>query len=121
MPAGAGGPLEGRVRATYVFCTRVVSLLAAISTGRRVPGDAGPDWSAAREGFRAAAALYEPASDVLRAAVLGLPIDFKSPVEPLRRLPQDVEQLFSAADDLHGALARRFGLKTEVGGAPPSR
>jgi hypothetical protein len=106
---GSGGLLEIRVRATYRWCARIVGLLAAISSGLRDPSDVGPDWAAAKAGFREAAALYAPASEELRAAVSALRFDFASPVEPLRHLPRDVEQLFAAVDELHGSLQKRFG------------
>jgi hypothetical protein len=101
--------LEERVRLSYAWCTSVVGVLATVASGLRARGDAGPDWAAAKAAFRNAERLYrEPSSD-LRDAVRSLPIDFASPIEPLRNLPQDLDQLFSSVQSLHTTLATRFG------------
>jgi hypothetical protein len=106
---GAEALLETRVRVSYAWCTRIVGMLAAITSGVRAHGDIGPDWAAVKAMFRQAAELYAPASSALRQAVVELPIDFASPIEPLRNLPRDLEQLFATVDALHAALAKRFG------------
>ena len=51
---------------------------------------------------------YPAPQDALCAAVRGLSIDFASPIEPLRNLPQDLEQLFAAMGELHAALGKRL-------------
>jgi hypothetical protein len=106
---GAEALLESRVRVTYAWCRRIVATLAAITSGVRSHGDIRPDWAVVKSGFRRAAELYTPASDALRQAVRDLPIDFTSPIEPLRNLPRDLEQLFASVDELHAALTKRFG------------
>lgn len=100
-----GAALEQDVRRRYAWCTRIVAVLTAIADGLR---RGGPDWGAIKAGFRDAAERYAGASDVLRDAVKGLLVDFTSPVEPLRNLPQDLEQLFGSAERLHEKLASRF-------------
>jgi hypothetical protein len=109
---GEGGALETPVRVSYAWCVRIIGLLAGITSGLRAPGGAGPDWAAAKAGFREAEAFYgAPSTELreLREAVRALPIDFSSPVEPLRNLPRDLEQLFAALDAAHQAVATRFG------------
>jgi hypothetical protein len=101
-----GAALETQVRGAYAWCTLVVGLLAMVINGLRSP--AGPDWGAAKRAFRQASARYTGSSEVLRAAVRILPVDFSSPIEPLRNLPQDLEHLFAAGAELHAALAKRF-------------
>jgi len=108
----SGGALEQHVRGRYAWCTRIVAVLTAIADGLR---KGGPDWGTIKAGFRDAAECYAGPSDVLRDAVRGLLVDFASPVEPLRNLPQDLEQLFGSAERLHETLASRF-----ADGAPPS-
>src|SRR5262249_4569194 len=100
--------LETHVRKGYAWCTRVVGLLASITTGLRAPHPAGLDWGAAKAGFRQASALYGEPPGGLREALRALPIDFTSPIEPLRNLSRDAEQLFSAMGDLQAALSKRF-------------
>jgi hypothetical protein len=104
--AGRGGALETYVRGAYAWCTLVVGLLATVINGLRSP--AGPDWSTAKRAFRTASERYAGQSEVLRASVRILPVDFSSPIEPLRNLPQDLEHLFEAGAELHAALAKRF-------------
>jgi hypothetical protein len=103
---GRGAALERYVRGSYAWCVLVVGLLAMVTNGLRWP--AGPDWSAAKRGHRHASEHYRGRDEGLRQAVAALPIELSSPVEPLRNLPQDLERLFSAAAELHGALGSRF-------------
>jgi hypothetical protein len=102
-----GAMLEEYVRASYAWCARVVALLASITNGLRV--SSGPDWSAVKAGFRTAEERYVAPVDALRDAVRQLPIDYASPVEPLRNLPHDVDALFAASRELHQTMAKRFG------------
>jgi hypothetical protein len=102
------GALGSFVRHSYAWCKSVVTVLAAITYDLRARGEAGLDWPAAKAGFREAEALL-PAPAGLRDAVRALPIDFTSPIEPLRNLPHDLEQLFAAIEALHSTLAKRFG------------
>jgi hypothetical protein len=109
---GEGGALEARVRVCYAWCMRVAGLLAGITSRLRAPGGMEPDWAEAKAEFRHAEALDVARSSELRGlrdAVRALPIDFSSPVEPLRNLPRDLEQLFAALDAAQKALAARFG------------
>ncbi len=110
MPLVAGAaPLESFVRLSYAWCKSVVGLLAAMTYDLRARGDAGLDWPAAKAGFREAEALVPKPAPGMRDAVRALPIDFTSPIEPLRNLPQDLEQLFASIEALHSTLAKRFG------------
>ncbi len=103
---GRGTPLEGLVRGSYGWCVRVVGLLATVTNGVRSQGR--PDWAIAKAEFRTAAQHYPATPPTLRDDVLALPIDFTSPIEPLRNLPQDIEQLILATEALQGMLAQRF-------------
>jgi hypothetical protein len=104
VPAGAA--LELHVRATYRWCSRVVTLLATILNGLR--SEAGADWTAIKVGFRDAAGRYVGPSDALREAAQGLALDTGNPTEPLRNFPQDLEELFKATEALQATLATRF-------------
>jgi hypothetical protein len=103
---GPGAPLEKQVRGTYAWCLRVVALLTSVTSGL---GAGSPDWSAAKAEFREATRSYVEPNESLRDGVRGLLIDFSSPVEPLRNLQQDVEQLFATTTELQTTLAKRFG------------
>jgi hypothetical protein len=104
-----GAILEERVRLSYAWCTSVVGVLATVANGLRARGDEGPDWAAAKAAFRHAETLHRAPSSELRDAVRLLRIDFTSPIEPLRNLPHDLDQLFASVEELHTALAKRFG------------
>jgi hypothetical protein len=109
---GPEAPLEAYVRLSYAWCTCVVGVLVAITSGLRARGEAGPDWSAAKAGFRRAEQLYPRAPQAvsdLQVALRHLAIDFGSPVEPLRNLPHDLEQLSTAIEEARTTLAKRFG------------
>jgi hypothetical protein len=106
---GGDGVLETRVRLSYAWCTRVVGALASVASGLRSRGEAGPDWAAVKTAFREADRLYPPAAGALREGVRALAIDFGSPIEPLRNLPHDLEQLLAASEELRSTLAKRFG------------
>ncbi len=101
-----GGVLATRVRASYQWCEGVVELLGRLSADLR--SGVTPDWSQARATYRGLAGLYPGASDDLRAAVKGLGVDFASPVEPLRGLLHDMEQLVTSTGDFHASLEKRF-------------
>lgn len=107
-----GGPLEAYVRAAYPWCEGVVALLGRLSADLRA--GALPDLTAAKATYQSLAALY-PGSlasvgsgDALVAAVKALGIDFTSPVEPLRGLLHDIQQLLSGIDAFHATLTKRF-------------
>jgi hypothetical protein len=100
------GALEMRVRVSYLWCERVVALLGQLSAELRA--GTGPDWGEAKATYWEIANLYPGPADALRAAVKGLGIDFASPVEPLRGLPHDLEQLLTASDALALTLSSRF-------------
>jgi len=101
-----GAPLEAHVRKTYGWCALVVALLAKVATDLRT--SSGPDWNAAKADVRAAERQYPGTGHNARAAVDALAIDFKSPVEPLRSLPGDLDALVRAAAELQAALATRL-------------
>ena len=101
-----GGKLEVHVRASYAWCEEVVALLGRFSTDLRAAS--GPDWAEAKASVRAAAGLYPGPGDDLLLAVKALGVDFTSPVEPLRGLLHDLEQLVASASDLHATLSKRF-------------
>ncbi|HEY3821068.1 MAG TPA: hypothetical protein VGL81_28080 [Polyangiaceae bacterium] len=103
---GRGTPLERHVRDSYGWCVRVVGLLATVTNGLR--SQARPDWIIAKGEFRAATRHYPVALPGLRSAIQALPIDFSSPIEPLRNLPQDFDQLIAATVELQTMLAKRF-------------
>jgi hypothetical protein len=84
----------------------VVGLLATVTNGLR--SENRPDWGIAKAEFRTAAQHYPAMPATLRDDVLALPIDFSSPIEPLRNLPQDLEQLTLATEALQVMLAQRF-------------
>jgi hypothetical protein len=44
----------------------------------------------------------------VREAIRALAIDFTSPIEPLRNLPQDLDRLIAATEELQAMLAKRF-------------
>jgi hypothetical protein len=102
-----GAPLEQSVRASYSWCAAVVALLAELTGGLRSAG--GPDWTAVKASYRATESRYPAAAASLREAVASLSLDYASPVEPLRHLPQHVDELFGAAATLRETLAKRFG------------
>jgi hypothetical protein len=101
-----GGILEAHVRASYAWCVLVVRLLASITTDLRRP--AGPDWSAVRRGSRQISSSFPSSSPGLREAIDDLPIDFTSPVEPLRNLGSDIDQLLAATGSLGDSLTKRL-------------
>jgi hypothetical protein len=102
-----GAPLETYVRKTYTWCAIIVALLARVTTDLRTPS--GPDWNLAKADIRSAERQYPGSGDEVRAAVGALAVDFKSPVEPLRSLPSDLEGLLRSASQLQASLATRFG------------
>jgi hypothetical protein len=106
-PGAPGAALEQHVRRSYVWCSRVVALLGRITTALRAPE--GPDWNVAKSEFRESARHYPTEGEAVRRAIESLDIDYSSPVEPLRRLPRDLEQLLDASAVLHWTLAKRFG------------
>jgi len=103
---GRGTPLEQHVRGSYGWCVRVVGLLATVTNGLRA--ESRPDWVIAKGEFRAATQHYPAVPPQLRDAIRALPIDFSSPTEPLRNLPQDLDQLITAAEELQAMLGKRF-------------
>ena len=101
-----GGVLQARVRASYHWCESVVALLGGLSADLRA--GTVPDWGAARATYRGLSPFFPGPGDDLLAAVHALGIDFASPIEPLRGLLHDVEQLVTTMNDFHTALAKRF-------------
>ncbi len=103
---GRGTPLEQHVRGSYGWCVRVVGLLATVTNGLRA--ESRPDWVVAKSEFREATRHYPVVPPGLREAVRALPIDFTSPIEPLRNLPDDLDELITAAVELQAMLGKRF-------------
>jgi len=103
---GRGTPLEEHVRGSYGWCVRVVGLLATVTNGLRA--ESRPDWIIAKAEFRASTQHFPAAPPDLGEAIRALPIDFTSPIEPLRNLPQDLNQLITATEELQAMLAKRF-------------
>jgi hypothetical protein len=103
---GRGTPLEQHVRGSYGWCVRVVGLLATVTNGLRA--ESRPDWIIAKGEFRAATNHYPVVPAELREAIRALPIDFTSPIEPLRNLPNDLDQLIAATQELQAMLGKRF-------------
>ena len=104
---GRDAALERHVRDCYAWCARVVGMLGGVLNGLRLEN--GPDWTGARAEFRRAAGEYALLSPSNLAAARALPIDYASPVEPLRNLPGDLDRLVTATHDLHVTLEKRFG------------
>jgi hypothetical protein len=104
---GSEAALERYVRDCYAWCARVVGLLASVMAGLRLEG--GPDWAGAKAEFRLAAVQYVTLSPLDLAAARALRIDFGSPVEPLRNLPEDLDRLVDTVRELHATLEKRFG------------
>jgi hypothetical protein len=105
--ASRGGVLEVRVRASYLWCEGVVALLARISADLR--SGTVPDFTEAKATYKGLAPVFPGKGDEVRAAVKALGIDFASPIEPLRGLLHDVEQLLADTDAFHASLEARFG------------
>jgi hypothetical protein len=103
---GRGGALEAQVRASYAWCVLVVKLLATVTTDLRSP--AGPDWPAVKRSAAQVSRRCPAARQGLREAVRALPIDFSSPIEPLRNLASDVDQLSSSLSVLNEGLSKRL-------------
>jgi hypothetical protein len=104
---GPEAALERYVRDCYAWCARVVGLLASVMGGLRSGGV--PDWAGAKAEFRLAAAQYVTLSPLDLSAARALTIDFSSPVEPLRNLPEDLDRLVATVRELHATLEKRFG------------
>jgi hypothetical protein len=104
---GRGAALEMHVRGSYAWCARVVGLLATVTNGLR--DEAGQDWAAVKAGYRESVDRFVAPPEALREGARALPIDFTSPIEPLRNLPQDLEQLFASMLELQTTLTKRFG------------
>jgi hypothetical protein len=103
---GRGTPLEQHVRGSYGWCVRVVGLLATVTNGLRA--ESRPDWAIAKSEFRASVPHYPVVPAGLRDEVRALPIDFTSPIEPLRNLPDDLDELITATVELQSMLGKRF-------------
>jgi hypothetical protein len=104
--AGFLAALEPEVRKSYSWCSSVVVLLAQIASQLR--SESGPDWSAARAGYRAVAEKRPTSADGPRSVLRALGVDFASPVEPLRNLPANLDHLATATAALDDALSKRF-------------
>jgi hypothetical protein len=103
---GRGGLLEAEVRASYAWCVLLIKLLAMITTDlRSLPG---PDWPAVKRGAAEVSRRRPAPPKDLREAVRALAIDFASPIEPLRNLASDVDQLAFALSLLDEALYKRL-------------
>jgi hypothetical protein len=104
--SGLLAALEPPVRDTYAWCASVVAFLTWIAGELR--SETGLDWSAAKVRYRELAAKRPQADDRPRALVASSPIDFASPVEPLRNLLANLDNLAAAISALDEALSKRF-------------
>lgn len=100
--AAAQGTLAVYIAALYAWCDRVVDALIVQSMDAR---GAAIDLSAARA-VTEPRVFDEETHRNIRERVSALGVDFASPVEPLRNLPKDVEQMFAAAAALRDELTR---------------
>jgi hypothetical protein len=104
---GRDAALQKHVRDCYAWCARVVGLLVSVLGGLR--SENGPDWAGAKALFRLASMQRAALSPANLAGARALAIDYASPVEPLRNLPNDLDTLVASVQQLHGALEKRFG------------
>jgi hypothetical protein len=102
-----GGILEAYVRASYLWSEGVAAMLGRVSAELRA--GATPDWTEAKAAYQEASRAYPASGDAMLVVVKGLGIDFASPVEPLRGLLHDLEQLLACMSRMHDGLAKRFG------------
>jgi hypothetical protein len=100
------GPVPNYIRAIYSWCDANTEMLMLLTSGLRVQR---PDWAAVRQTYRGAAQLFLAAPRALRGSVLALPIDTKSPVEPLRHALAHVDALALTIARLQDGLANHFG------------
>jgi hypothetical protein len=103
---GRDAALQKHVRDCYAWCTEVAGLLAAVLGGLR--SENGPDWAGAKALFRVAVRQHAALSPSNLDGARSLSIDYASPVEPLRNLPNDLDRLVTEMRDLHAALEKRF-------------
>jgi hypothetical protein len=102
----SGAPIEQHVRASYSWCASVVALLLGLTNGLR--SSEGTDWASVKATYRTTEGRFAPPSESLREAISSLSVDYASPIEPLRNLPQHLDDLFTAAAALRETLAKRF-------------
>jgi hypothetical protein len=105
--AAQGAPLDVFVTKLYAACKSVLECLVLLATSLK-RGEAPPD-----DVIRSLAAasnlfVFPGASELLRM-VKELEIDVTSPVEPLRNLHKDLDEMFSSATWLHHNLKKQFG------------
>lgn len=91
-------PLTKHIEQLYAWCERVLDALLATRNGQ-----------IDREGLRAACAgtqhlFDESLRERIRAQIQQIEADFTSPVEPLRNLPKDLEQVFLSAMALRDSI-----------------
>jgi hypothetical protein len=99
--------LKPHVYESYSWCAAVVGLLTQIAAQLRT--EAGLDWDAAKAGYSALAEKLPRSLDGVRSGLAALPsIDFASPVEPLRNLPENLVHLAHSIAALDEALTKRF-------------
>jgi hypothetical protein len=97
-PTSESTPLTKHIEQLYAWCDRVLDALVATRNGQ-----------IDREGLRAACAGVEHLFDEslrerIRAQIEAIDADFTSPVEPLRNLPKDLEQVFLSAMSLRDSI-----------------
>lgn len=102
-----GGILETYVRASYQWSEGVAALLGRVSSELR--SGATPSWTEAKAAYQEVSGVYPGSGEALLEAVKALGIDFASPVEPLRGLLHDLEQLLEGMRRMHEGLEKRFG------------
>jgi hypothetical protein len=98
--------LEPGVRASYDWCAAVVRFLAQVAAQLRSGGEL--DWGDAKATYRQVAAKRPIYEQRLFRLARSLPVDFASPVEPLRNLPANLDHLGRSVALLDNALVKRF-------------
>jgi len=104
----SGRELDLHVRATYDWCGAIVDGMNAFACRLREANESSE--GCFPQAFRHAGTLPVPPMDPLLAAIRGLHLNFASPVEPLRNLERDIEQLHASVEELRpivGAWANR--------------
>jgi hypothetical protein len=108
--ASPAGPLATYIGGLYLFAEQAVTSLVHLVTGLKAGR---PEWGEARRGFADAALGFErtsgPVLDEIERDLFLLPIDFASPVEPLRNARKDAQAMFRAAARLEACIGRLFG------------
>jgi hypothetical protein len=105
--AASGAPLDVFVTKLYAGCSAVLESLVSLATSLK-NGEAPPD--AVIQNLAEASNMFVfPGAGEITRMVRELEIDTASPVEPLRNLHKDLDEMFSSATWLHHNLKKQFG------------